>query len=186
MVNIRLKQALALFVAVSFVSSMFFFFPHFSNVTPITYYIVVPSNLLEPNSSYLGNPLQIQKGVTYDIISFSQAVPVSTLEADNISNMLDFAGSMLSNENISYNVSNGNLQCLFSRQFVSPLCADLSNGSSWGLFSVASNGNLVPEQIAPEYIKIGSIDSNSTFILAFFAPSNASSNGTTIPHINLG
>ena len=100
MVNLRLKQAAALFIAIAFVSSIFFFFPHVSSTAPVTYYIAVPSNLLIPNSSYIGNTIQIQQGVPYSVIAFSSAVPVSTLITDHISNMLAFTESLLSNENI--------------------------------------------------------------------------------------
>ncbi len=186
MVNVRLKQAVALFIAIAFVSSIFFFFPHVSSSAPVTYYIIVPSNFLLSNSSYLGNSLSIQKGVTDDIISFSQAVPVSTLVADNLSNMLEFTESMLSSENISYNTSNGNLLCISSpKQFNSSLCANASESKSWGLFSVGSNGVLSSQQIPLSDIKLSSIDSNTTYILAFFAPVTNSSNTTTVPPIHI-
>jgi len=180
MVNVRLKQALALFIAIAFVSSIFFFFPHVSSTAPVSYYIVVPSNLLSQNSSYLGNPIQVQQGVSDNIIAFSPAVPVSTLTADNISNMLEFTESMLSQENISYNVSNGDIQCIFSKQFIEPLCANASEGTSWFLIQEGSNTPLLPADV-----KLSSINSNSTFILAFFTSINSSSNSTTIPRINL-
>ncbi|MCL4396814.1 hypothetical protein M1494_00500 [Candidatus Parvarchaeota archaeon] len=180
MVNVRLKQALALFIAIAFVSSIFFFFPHVSSTAPVSYYIVVPSDVLSPNSSYIGNPIQVQQGVSDNIIAYSSAVPVSTLSADNISNMLEFTESMLSQENISYNLSNGNIQCLFSKQFTQPLCANASEGTSWFLIQDGSNTPLLPSSV-----KLSSINSNSTFILVFFTSGNSSSSSTTIPKINL-
>jgi hypothetical protein len=180
MVNLRLKQAAALFIAIAFVSSIFFFFPHVSSTAPVTYYIAVPSNLLIPNSSYIGNTIQIQQGVPYSVIAFSSAVPVSTLITDHISNMLAFTESLLSNENISYNLSNGNMQCMFSKQFTEPLCANASEGTSWFLLQYGSNTPLIPYNV-----KINSINSNSTFILAFFTSSNSSNSSSIIPRINL-
>ena len=180
MVNVRLKQALALFIAIAFVSSIFFFFPHVSSTAPVSYYIVVPSSVLTSNSSYLGNPISVQQGVPDNIIAFSSAVPVSTLSADNISTMLEFTESMLTQQNISYNVSNGNIQCLFSKQFVQPLCANASEGTSWFLIQEGSNTPLLPSDV-----KLSSINSNSTFILVFFTSGNSSNSSTTIPRINL-
>lgn len=179
MVNIRLKQAAALFIAIAFVSSIFFFFPHVSSSAPVSYYIVVPTNLLSPNSTYLGNSITIQQGVPDSIIAFSSDIPVSTLLADNISNMLELTENMLQSENISYNVSNGDLACIFSKQFIGPMCANASEGTSWFLIQQGSNTPLIPYNI-----KVNSIDSNSTFILAFFTSSN-SSNSSSIPKINL-
>ena len=181
MVNIRLKQAAALFIAIAFVSSIFFFFPHVSSTSPITYYIVVPSALLRPNSSYLGNSIRIS-GSTDDIIALSRAVPISNLIASNISNMLEFTESMLKQENLSYNTSNGNIQCVFSDQFIHPLCANLYNGS-WALSSVASNGALLSQSLSPADINLNSISSNSTYILAFYGAANSSGNATTVPPI---
>ena len=180
MVNIRLKQALALFIAIAFVSSIFFFFPHVSSTAPITYFIAVPASVLSPNSSYIGNQISVQQGVPDDMIAYSSAVPVSNLIADNISNMLQFTESLLNQENISYNISNGNIQCLFSKQFTEQLCANPSNGTSWFLIQEGSNTPLLPSDV-----KLSSIDSNFTFILVFFTSGNSSSNSTTIPRINL-
>ncbi|MCL5420255.1 MAG: hypothetical protein M1284_00700 [Candidatus Parvarchaeota archaeon] len=182
MVNIRLKQAAALFIAIAFVSSIFFFFPHVSSTSPITYYIVVPSALLRPNSSYLGNSIRIS-GSTDDIIALSRAVPISNLIASNISNMLEFTESMLKQENLSYNTSNGNIQCVFSDQFVYSLCANSSEGTSWALSSVASNGALLSQSLSPADINLNSISSNSTYILAFYGAANSSGNATTVPPI---
>jgi hypothetical protein len=183
MVNIRLKQAAALFIAVVFVLSIFtfvLFFPHVSSSAPVSYYIVVPTSLLTPNSTYLGNSITIQQGVPDSIISFSSGTPVSTLVADNISNMLQLTESMLQSENISYNVSNGDIQCISSKQFITSLCANASEGTSWFLIQDGSNTPLIPYNI-----KINSIDSNVTFILAFFTSSNSSNSSSTIPRINL-
>ncbi len=180
MVNVRLKQALALFIAIAFVSSIFFFFPHVSSTAPITYAIAVPASVLNPNSSYLGNPISVQSGVSDDLIAYSSAVPVSNLIADNISNMLQLTESMLTQENITYNISNGNIQCMFSKQFTGPLCANPSEGTSWFLIQDGSNTPLLPSDV-----KFSSIDSNSTFILVFFTSGNSSNNSTTIPRINL-
>jgi hypothetical protein len=180
MVNTRLKQAVALFIAIAFVSSIFFFFPHVSSTAPVSYYIVVPSSMLSPNSSYAANPIQVQRGVSDDIIAFSSAVPVSNLIADNISNMLEFTESMLNQENISYNISNGNIQCLSSKQFTKPLCANASDGTSWFLIRDGSNTPLIPSNV-----KLSSINSNSTFTLVFFTSGNSSNSSTTIPRIHL-
>ena len=180
MVNLRLKQAVALFIAIAFVSSIFFFFPHVSSTAPITYYIAVPSSMLSPNSSYAGNPIQLQQGVPGNIIAYSSAVPVSTLVAENISNMLEFTENMLKIENISYNISNGNIQCLFSKQFAKPLCANPSEGTSWFLIQLGSNTPLLPSNV-----QVTSINSNSTFILEFFTSGNSSNNSGIIPRINI-
>ncbi|MGC8533595.1 MAG: hypothetical protein ACP5MV_03145 [Candidatus Parvarchaeum sp.] len=182
MVNERLKQIAALFIGIVFILSIFAFssFSHVSSSAPISYYIVVPSSVLSPNSSYIGNTIQVQQGVPDNVIAFSSAVPVSTLSADNISNMLEFTESMLNQENISYNISNGNIKCLFSKQFIEPLCANASLGTSWFLIQEGSNIPLLPSNV-----KLSSINSNSTFILAFFTSSNSSNSSTTIPRINL-
>ncbi|MCL4398198.1 MAG: hypothetical protein M1322_02570 [Candidatus Parvarchaeota archaeon] len=185
MVNVRLKQAAALFIAIAFVSSIFFFFPHVSSTSPITYYIAVPTPALRPNSTLNGNVIDLQPGYSETIISSVVSVPVSNLIASNISNMLNLTESILSQGNITYNVSNGNIQCIFSDQFVYPLCANLFNGS-WNLFYVGSNGKLSPIQEPISHTNLNSITSNSTYLLAFFEVLNSSNNSNSIPPIHLG
>lgn len=187
MVNVRLKQAIALFIAIAFVSSIFFFFPHVSSTSPVTYYILVPSAALRANASSFGT-LSVERGVSDDIIAFSGSVPVSNLIASNISNMLSFTESMLKQENISYNLSAGNIQCAFSKEFVEPLCADPYNNTAWTVFSVGPHGSLNPVQKSLSSINLNSINYNSTFILAFFGFQNSSnSNSSTgVPPINIG
>lgn len=183
MVNTRLKQALALFIAIAFVSSIFFFFPHVSSTSPVTYYIAVPSVVLSSNASSL-DTVNLGAG-PYSIISSSGSVPISNLIASNISNMLSFTESMLNQSNISYNVSNGNIQCISSKEFVYPLCANPSNNTAWNIFSVASNGSLILKPIPLSNINLNSISYNSTFILAFFGVTTQNSS-STVPPISLG
>ena len=187
MVNIRLKQAFALFIAIAFVSSIFFFFPHISNTSPISYDIIVPSAELSANASALPT-VSIEKGVSDSIIASSGSVPISNILASNISNMLFFTESMLSQENMSYNVSNGGIQCVFSKEFKMPLCADAANGTAWALFSVSSSGQLTPEQQVLSSLNLNSINYNSTFLLAFVGLTNSSnsSTSTSVPPIKLG
>lgn len=162
MVNTRLKQALALFIAIAFVSSIFFFFPHVSSTSPILYYIVVPSAALNSTASSLGS-ISIQSGVSNSVIASSGSVPISNLLASNISNMLSFTESILTQYNMSYNVSNGNIQCVSSSEFVSPLCANPSANTAWALFSLGSNNALNPEQVSLSSINLNSVSYNSTF-----------------------
>ncbi len=185
MVNTRLKQAVALFIAIAFVSSIFFFFPHVSSTSPITYDIVVPSSALTANASPLGT---LEKGED-SIIASSGSVPVSDLLASNISDMLEFTQSMLKQYNFSYNTTaSGNIQCVSSKELVSPLCANPALGSSWTIFSVGSNGDLNPEQVSLSNINLNSVNYNTTFVLMFFGQVNSSnsSSGNVIPPINLG
>jgi hypothetical protein len=185
MVNQRLKQAAALFIAIAFVSSIFFFFPHIPNNSSVTYYIVVPASSLKSNYTSSFGTISVQKGVSDSIIALSQGVPISNLLTSNISTMLSFTESVFAQENISYNISGGSIECAFSKEFISPLCADPVNNTAWGMFSEGSNGQLSPVQEALSGVSLKSISSNSTFILVFFSNSNLSSS-SSVPPINLG
>ncbi len=176
MVKRILKQIAAVFIAVAFISSIFFFMPHNPTNASVNYEILVPQSMISPNSTGVFSTVSLGAGGVYSVVGGTTGAFVQNLLTSNITTMLNLTKLLLNEQNISYNLSGGNVDCLSSFHFVSSLCTNYTavNESVWSLESVGSSGALTAESLPLSEIKLNSLYQNSTFLLIYFTSTNQS------------
>ncbi len=180
MVNRRIKQGLAIFVAVAFVLSIIFFIPHVPNDNLITYELLVPNNLIAPSSPYYSlAPATFSNQNVSSLGGFSETEVSEVVASTNATNLLQLTEFILKNDNIGFNTSNGFLTCIYSANFTRSICDNSTY--SWYLFSgfgdSLSLGYGNSNNPALSSISLNSIEeSNFSFVLAYLNPNLNSAN----------
>ncbi|MCL5009631.1 MAG: hypothetical protein M1433_01465 [Candidatus Parvarchaeota archaeon] len=149
MVKRLIKQIVAIFIAIAFVASIMFFIPKVPNSTPFTYEILVPNNMINSSSPLLNRVPLTFSGQNMSAIGGVYYTPISDIiSSTNATNLMQFTNAIVSQNNITYNESSGQLECLYSTQFLAPLCSNAtyewlvfySSGDGFSLY----NGNGAP------------------------------------------
>ena len=180
MVNRRIKQGLAIFVAVAFVLSIIFFIPHVPNDNPITYELLVPNSLIIPSSSFYSlAPETFSNQNVSSLGGFFKTAVSEVVASTNATNLLQVTEYILKEDGIGFNSSNGFITCIHSDNFTKSLCDNSTYG--WYLFSGTSGslslGYSGSNDPSLSSISLDSIEENNlTFVLAFLNPNLNSAN----------
>ncbi|MCL5101691.1 MAG: hypothetical protein M1348_03735 [Candidatus Parvarchaeota archaeon] len=186
MVNRRLKQIVAIMIAVAFVGSIIFFIPQVPNSTPLSYEILTPNNLINSTSVFYSlSPARFSNINVSDLGGIAQT-PVSSITAStNATNLLELTNFILSSANLSYVESGGRLICVTSKQFLRDLCNNAT--ASWELFTITGTnsalpytgyGSISPGNVSLSQIKLNSISSTTNFILIYYSGQTGSTNNS--------
>ncbi len=174
MVNRRLKQGLAIFVAVAFVLSIIFFIPHVPNGNLVTYELLVPNSLIVPTSPFYSlAPKTFSNQNVSSLGGFFDTKVSEVVASTNATNLLQLTEYILKNNNIGFNSSNGLITCIYSTNFTKSICDNSTY--SWYLFSGIGNslslgyGGFNNPSLAS--ISLDSIyQTNLTFVLVYLNP----------------
>lgn len=186
MVNRRIKQIVALAIAIGFAASIVFFVPHVPNNSPFTYEILIPNNLINSSSSLYSHIPSVFYYQNVSVIQGASAAPISNIiAATNATDLMQFTSFILNQSNITYSQSSGALECMFSDQFLQPVCSNSTY--EWLLFYSSGAGlTLYKNQGTPSLssINLKSIEGNNiTMVLAYIDINggSASTNSSGIP-----
>ncbi len=180
------KQIVAILIAVGFVGSIVFFIPHVPNSTPVAYNILIPNNLLRPNSTFYSlAPVTLGNVNVSSIGGIGESTVSAVLTNTNSTNLLQLTEFLLSQDGFSYVQGNGRLVCVSSPQLVTEVC---DNGTyDWTLFSGSGSASLGlydnSLNASLSAITINSLSTNTSFFLVYYNPTAATgtANNTGIP-----
>jgi hypothetical protein len=173
MVNRRIKQIVAIAIALGFAASIIFFIPRVPNATPFTYEILAPTALINHTSPLVGQvPLNFNGENVSSLGGVSYTPIDNIISSTNASNLMQFTGVLLNQSNITYTETNGALDCLNSKQFLSPMCSNstyswflfYSDGQGFSLY----NGNGFPSLSSISLKSV--VGSNITMLLVYMNP----------------
>lgn len=183
MVNRRLKQILAIIVALAFVGSILFFIPKVPNNSEVSYQILIPNSLI--NSSYLDS----FSSATFSNLNVSSlggaSGTVDNVIADtNATNLLSLTNFVLNSSKLNYNESGGNIACVISTKFNQTLCNN--DNYKWLLFSGTGSSVSLDSGAKLSSISLNSVQNGTNFILIYYNTQTSTSsktNSTPIPPV---
>ncbi len=181
MVKRIVKQVAALLIAIAFISSIFFFLPHTGSTAVVSYDVLVPTTELNANASTIFSTVHIGNGQTYSLVAGTSAASVQVLVSSNITNLLNLTEAVLNQQNITYNVSGGDIFCMSSRYFIGNLCTNYSESEAWGLLSAGSNGRLSTDSSVLSSINLNDLYDNTTFLLVYFISNTSGTTNSSLP-----
>ncbi len=188
MVNRRIKQIVAIAIAVGFAASIMLFIPRVPNSTPFTYEILAPTTMINQTSLSLGQVSINFNGENVSSLGGVSYTPIGNIiSSTNASNLMQFTGVLLNQSGITYTEAKGTLDCMYSNQFLSPICDNstyswflfYSNGQGFSLYQ----GNGVPSLSSISLKSI--VGSNITMLLVYMNPGAGvtTSNSSGYPYL---
>ncbi len=175
MVNRRLKQFVAIFVAVAFVASIFLFIPKQLNNNTFSEYILVPTSLVQNQTAF--SPYNSN----LSIISFVSPSIIGNLVANsNLTNLAGVTSSMLSAAKLNYTLSNATICIQKGTYFAENLC-DNSNYTWVMLENVTGTIQQLTSPLSS--VDLNSLSSPSNYFYLIYEPKQTTTASNSLPKL---
>ena len=175
MVNRRLKQFVAIFVAVAFVASIFIFIPKQPNNNTFAEYILVPTSLVQNQTAFSPYSSNLS------IISFISPSVIGNLVANaNLTDLASVTSSMLSAARLNYTLSNNTLCIQKGTYFAENLCDNLNY--TWVMLE-NSSGSFGQVTSPFSSIKLNSLSASFNYFYLIYEPVQTTSTSKPLPKL---
>ncbi|MGC8516880.1 MAG: hypothetical protein ACP5MT_03240 [Candidatus Acidifodinimicrobium sp.] len=175
MVNRRLKQFVAIFVAVAFVASIFLFIPKQLNNNTFSEYILVPTSLVQNQTAF--SPYNSNLSV----IGFVPPSIIGNLVVNsNLTNLAGVTSSMLSAVKLNYTLSNATICIQKGTYFTENLC-DNSN-YTWVMLENVSG--TIQQLTSPlSSVDLNGLSSPSNYFYLIYEPKQTATASNSLPKL---
>ena len=173
MANKRVKQILAVFIAIAFVGSILFFIPKVPNNNQLSFEVLVP-NVFIANSSRFSFSTATFSNLNVSSLGGLSGTVDNVIANTNSTTLLSLTNAVLNSSKFLYNESGGNLECVISPKFKQKLCNN--QNYTWLLFSGVGSIVSIDAGVKLSSISLSSVQNGTKFILIYYGNQQSTSN----------